>query len=291
MIRLYLLSAGAALWAGACGNDLGVGFHPDAGSPDGDVSLASNGSGLPCEVSAILADHCQTCHGAKPANGAPFPLVTYRDLTIVNPGGIVIAQRALIRMTNAASPMPPSPGTPLPATDIAVFERWANGGTPTSMADCKGPPGPFDGPPVCTSGMTWPGGEGAPVMHPGFACITCHAQSGGSAMSSVVPARHGEPPQLTIAGTVYPTGHEPNDCDGATTAAVEIADANGAVTQLPVNAAGNFLTTSPIAFPIHVAVVANGKRRAMVSSPPLGDCNHCHTQDGINGAPGRIVLP
>jgi hypothetical protein len=69
-----------------------------------------------------------------------------------------------------------------------------------------------------------------------------------------------EAPRLQIGGTVYPTGHEPNDCYGATSAAVEVTDANGQVTSLPVNESGNFLTSQAIAFPIHVAVVANGKR-------------------------------
>src|SRR5262245_44295763 len=84
MIRTYL-SATIALCLSACGNDSGLGLGPDAG---GDVVLPSGGSGLPCEVSALLAANCQTCHGATPSNGAPISLVSFRDLTAHNSNGV-----------------------------------------------------------------------------------------------------------------------------------------------------------------------------------------------------------
>ena len=31
--------------------------------------------------------------------------------------------------------------------------------------------------------------------------------------------------------------------------------------------------------------------RAMLGSVTSGDCNSCHTQDGRNGAPGRVLAP
>jgi hypothetical protein len=34
-----------------------------------------------------------------------------------------------------------------------------------------------------------------------------------------------------------------------------------------------------------------GRERAMVTMQTSGDCNSCHTQNGANAAPGRIVLP
>ncbi len=34
---------------------------------------------LPCDVGAVLAAKCQTCHGAPLAKGAHFPLLTYED--------------------------------------------------------------------------------------------------------------------------------------------------------------------------------------------------------------------
>ncbi|HEU4729065.1 MAG TPA: hypothetical protein VFT22_14270 [Kofleriaceae bacterium] len=246
----------------ACGNDLGYG-------------TSSANSGLPCDVQALLSDRCQGCHGAQLAGGAPVHLMSYDDLVATDPTGVTIAQRCLERMKSTSAQMPPSPASAATPDEIAMFEAWISAGAPPG--DCTAGGG-FGGPAVCTSGNTWTGGnEESPLMHPGRACISCHAG--------------GEGPRFRIAGTVYPTGHEPDDCFGATSATVEITDATGHVTTLPVNSAGNFFTQNAIAFPIQVAVVANGMRRAMAGSPPNGDCNSCHTRDGANMAPGRIALP
>jgi len=278
MLRGWLACAITQLWLAGCGNDLGYDRDPN-GAPDGvpPDDPSSEGAGLPCDVRTFLADHCQGCHAAEPVNGAPMPLMTYEDLTARNAAGVMVAQRAIARIKNPSAQMPPLPAPSATAAEISMFEAWIAAGTPSG--ECVAGMGPFDGPTVCTSGTTWTGGNHeSPLMHPGGACITCHTSSR-------------EAPRLQIGGTVYPTGHEPNDCNGATSASVEVTDAQGKVTTLPVNAAGNFFTTSPIAFPIHVAVVADGKRRSMNSSPPTGNCNSCHTQDGANMAPGRIALP
>jgi hypothetical protein len=129
---------------------------------------------------------------------------------------------------------------------------------------------------VCTSGVTWTGGSGA-TMAPGRACVACHTGGEGGAFSA--------------GGTVYPTAHEPDNCNGAASASVEITDANGLVVSLLVNAAGNFYTTAPLAFPIRARVLSGGKQRAMAGAVSSGDCNSCHTQSGLNAAPGRVVLP
>lgn len=187
-------------------------------------------------------------------------------------------------MQSASSQMPPLPASAVTAAEVSDVQAWLDAGTPSG--DCVAAPGPFDGPLVCTSGRMWTAGNSeSPLMHPGNACIACHATAGGD-----VTRRH-DAPQFTIGGTVYPTGHEPNDCNGAASATVEITDASNTVISLPTNAAGNFFTTQALAQPIHVAVVAGGKRRAMSMSPPVGDCNSCHTPTGANGAPGRIALP
>lgn len=263
-MRLYL--AGAALALAGCGNDLGY-----------DTATGTDNAGLPCDVQAILSDHCEACHGATLAGGAPIHLASYSDLMARGAGGVKVAQRCLDRMRNAMAQMPPPPAAALSAAEIATFEAWIAAGAPSG--DCMAGGGPFDGPVVCSSGTTWTGGNReSPLMHPGLPCIGCHASSEDG-------------PRFLIAGTVYPTGHEPDDCNGATSAAVEVTDAAGIVTTLPVNAAGSFFSSAAFAFPIHVAVVANGARRAMAGSPPSGDCNSCHTQDGASMAPGRIALP
>ncbi len=136
---------------------------------------------------------------------------------------------------------------------------------------------------VCTSGKTWTRGDrGSELMHPGVACIECHA-------------KRADAPRFTIAGTVYPTEHEPDNCNGAsgTTAGakVVITGADGKELSLPVNSVGNFYTTTAVAKPFKAKVVAGGKERAMTASQTVGDCNSCHTETGANNAPGRIALP
>jgi len=115
-------------------------------------------------------------------------------------------------------------------------------------------------------------------MDPGRACISCHASSF-------------EAPKFTIAGTVYPTGHEPDNCYGTSSVSVGITDANGTTMTLTPNASGNFYSTAAVAFPIQAKVVAGGKERVMTGAQASGDCNSCHTQTGANMAPGRIVVP
>jgi hypothetical protein len=128
----------------------------------------------------------------------------------------------------------------------------------------------------CTSGMTWNGVTKDQNMRPGEACPTCHSN-------------------FYLAGTVYPTGHEPNDCDGVdgltAGVTVQVTDAAGNVITLYPNGVGNFYTSITITPPFHAKVIQNGKERAMGVSQTNESCNSCHTQSGANGAPGRITLP
>ena len=133
---------------------------------------------------------------------------------------------------------------------------------------------------TCTSGTTWTGGNnGSASMTPGQACIGCHAAAGGEA------------PLFTIAGTVYPTANEPNDCNGIANVTVVITDANGQQLTLLTNKAGNFSSQAAITPPYQAKVVSGAKERAMMSSQTSGDCNTCHTATGVGGAPGRIMSP
>jgi hypothetical protein len=147
------------------------------------------------------------------------------------------------------------------------------------LGTCAPVTDPLNAAPTCTSNAFWTGGNHeSPLMHPGVACIACHATNF-------------EAPPFTAAGTVYPTGHEPDNCNGAKAVTVVLTDAHGAVYQLSANAAGSFSTNAPLAFPIQAKVVANGRERAMSAAVMTGDCNSCHTQSGANQAPGRVVVP
>ncbi len=131
-------------------------------------------------------------------------------------------------------------------------------------------------------------------MVPGRACIACHTDKAPDADKT-----------FWVAGTVFPTGREEDDCKGAagsTGVRVEITDADGKTWSLVPNAAGNFAlpvaggqfppySTSTFKYP-YTAVVKNGSAsRAMGASQTSGDCNSCHSEPPSGGAPGRIVVP
>lgn len=124
-------------------------------------------------------------------------------------------------------------------------------------------------------------------MNPGKACITCHLET------------EDEGPIVQIGGTVYPSLHEKDLCYGidgpASTARVIITDAAANTFELPVGRTGNFALEVEdqrnVVFPIRAKVVAAGRERAMSVAQHTGDCNSCHTEQGRNGAPGRILLP
>ena len=206
-------------------------------------------------------------------------LVTYGDLVAQSPLGGSYADRAYARMTSTTSQMPPAPAPRLSSSDIATFKTWIDAGTPPGSCGAVGPD-PLNAAPTCTSGTYWSGtDDGSSRMNPGDACIACHRTSGGEA------------PTFTIAGTVYPTGHEPALCNGTAAAQIVITDNNGQTITLTPNSAGNFSSRAAVAFPIRAKVVANGQERAMATPQATGDCNACHTQNGTSMAPGRVTLP
>jgi hypothetical protein len=164
----------------------------------------------------------------------------------------------------------------------------ATGAGGTNSADGSAASDPLNALATCTSGMMWTtASQNDPLMRPGEGCnasSACHG-AGAAAMWS-------------IAGTIYPTGHEPNDCDGFSNTSsngvgIVITDAMGGVLPLAPNAVGNFYYSGPLAFPIQAKLVsfATGAERAMEGPVSSGDCNTCHTQDGNSGAPGRLTIP
>ena len=160
--------------------------------------------------------------------------------------------------------------------------RGGTGGGASGRGGAGGTGGdPFSVAPKCTSGTMWTGGNrGSADMNPGRACITCHSTMNG--------------PSLTIAGTVYPSAHEPDLCNGANGtngARVVITGADGATLTLTPGTSGNFNSRTAVKTPFKAKVTYMGRERAMAASQTSGDCNSCHTQTGANSAPGRILLP
>jgi hypothetical protein len=128
---------------------------------------------------------------------------------------------------------------------------------------------------------SWTGGNRESAsMNPGMACISCHSS--------------GEGPRFSIAGTVYPTGHEPDRCNssvGTDGARIVIIGADGQMVTLTPNAVGNFSSNAAVKTPFQAKVTYQGRERLMLTPQTSGDCNSCHTQNGTTAAPGRITVP
>jgi mono/diheme cytochrome c family protein len=263
----------------ACSGTVATTAQPMGGKGGGSTS------GIPCDVQLVLQTNCQSCHGSKPAGGAPMSLLTLEDLTApsVTDPSKKVAEACVTRMQSTTKPMPPTPASAVADSDISVFQAWIASGYKRAMCTTDGVdagPSPYDTDSVCTSNVMWKQGTlGSTRMQPGNACIACHSSGGG--------------PDLSIAGTVYATAHEPGNCNGGSSvpASVVITGADGVAVSLPVNAAGNFYSQAVIALPYTAKVVSGGKTRAMAAAQMSGDCNSCHTEAGANSAPGRIMLP
>ena len=234
---------------------------------------------FPCDVQALLASKCQTCHAEEP----PGSLLTLADFTTSSTTSpeLTVAEEALRRLTlDTVERMPPAPFT-LSEAELGVLQAWLESGAEASGCGefVEPGPSPYDSPVVCTSDVYWTGGADE-FMHPGRACLTCHEGNEG--------------PDVPAAGTVYPTPHEPDECHGvndATEATVVLTGADGTEHVIPVNSAGNFLLEGTLELPYRAKVIYDGRERVMIQQQTSGDCNSCHTEAGLRGAPGRIFLP
>jgi hypothetical protein len=279
---------------GATGGDGGV-VATDAGRTGtggaGGTGGTAGASGLPCDVEAVLTAACTSCHSSPPLAGVPMPMVTYADMTAPSKSvpTQTVAQLSVTRMQSTTMPMPPAPATRSTSAQITTIQNWINGGYARGTCGSSGGSdggvagdaggSPYDTPPKCSSGTMYSGGTG-PTMAPGQSCASCH--------------RGGEAAAFAIAGTVYPTAHEPNNCNGANGtngARVVITGANGTSLTLTPNSAGNFYSQGTVSTPFTAKVTYMGRERVMATPQTNGDCNACHTQNGSMNAPGRIMLP
>ena len=224
LVAAALLGA-PGCYLGTAGASRDGGAH-DQGTGDGGGAV----SGLPCDVANVLSSKCVSCHSSPPSGGAPMSLASYADLTAISATypGQTEAQRSVARMQDATAPMPP--GAAPDPTGAGIIDAWITAGYPQGSCDLDGGTNPYNTPPTCTSGAYLRGTDDVGAgMKPGGACISCHRGTG-------------EAPIFTIAGTVFPTAHEYDDC--VSTAAgrgqVVITDANGADHALNVGASGNF---------------------------------------------------
>jgi hypothetical protein len=281
-IRTRALTLWSLLFVGGCYSGDEPAFMN--GLPDLDGGVNAVAQDLPCDVSQVLTQYCIDCHNHSALSASKRALDSYAALTTTTSSGTAV-ELALARLESTSDPMPPS-GMPRPsAGDIQVLQSWAATGYPRGTCALEpdgdaGTPSVYDTPVMCSSETYWTGGNReSPRMHPGGTCIACHT-------------RNGEGPRFGVAGTLYATAHEPNDCNGASQADVSVivTDANGMEIVLHSNTAGNFYLNR-IAVPYKARVERAGQVRAMAAQQTSGDCNACHTQTGSQDAPGRIMIP
>jgi hypothetical protein len=138
----------------------------------------------------------------------------------------------------------------------------------------------------CQSGVRWNGNNPDAVHFPGRPCMG----SGCHSATSRTP--------MTIGGTVYPIKgqHDEDNCYGLnpamTPAAIVPMDSPMGmelIGRLAINGSGNFYSNKALPQSFHVKVISMG-REALQNSPVTdGNCNSCHTRDGVAGAKGRIT--
>lgn len=130
MKRLMMKCLGVACCALAMGcSDAATasdGTTGDAGAPAEEASTACGAADW-ADVDAVLVQSCQSCHGPKPAAGAPMSLVTPADLKAASltMRGIDEAHYSVKRM--AAGSMPPGGGA---AGKVAAIQKWIDDGYP-----------------------------------------------------------------------------------------------------------------------------------------------------------------
>lgn len=256
-------------------------WTPGSTTTDAPATIAAD---LPCDVAALLSAQCTSCHGASPTGGARISLVSAENLRAPSKTDpkISVAAEAIARMKDTAEPMPPDGLRP--ATEVGVLEAWVAAGMPAGTCAVEGG-ADTNTPTVCTSNTFWTRRDhGSENMHPGGTCIGCHSTSDEE-----------DAKIYSLAGTLFPTAHEPDDCNGvngtSTGAKVVVTDATGQVVTMSVNGVGNFHSSRAITPPYTAKVVVGDKVRTMKTAQTDGDCNSCHTERGTQKAPGRIFAP
>jgi hypothetical protein len=99
-------------------------------------------------------------------------------------------------------------------------------------------------------------------MCPGDDCLACHGFQAG--------------------GTLF-TGATTSTAVGS--ASVTLVDKNGVTVSRTSNSAGNFYTSSALAFPLQRVTITKGASTVEMLSVPDGHCNGCHESGS------RIHLP
>ncbi len=74
------------------------------------------------DIQPIIANNCLGCHSNPPRNGAPFPLVTFQQVSSRSAGVL----RTISLQTGQPGAMPPSGR--MPQASIDLIEQWIQEG-------------------------------------------------------------------------------------------------------------------------------------------------------------------
>lgn len=126
----------------AAGTSGGTAGHAEAGAPsEGGAPSEAGAPGapdFPCDVRRVLEAKCQRCHQRPPANGAPFPLLTWND-TRATYGKQLVYEAMLVAVESGFMPLVELELTP-PVEDLTSAEKttlvsWLENGAPPDTSD------------------------------------------------------------------------------------------------------------------------------------------------------------
>jgi len=147
IVAAAFASLAASLAVACTGSDAA---SPGMSSGQGETGEGGAGGTLPCDVDAVLAKSCRSCHSSPPAFGAPMPLLTLADLHAaakITPGKKVF-EMVGARIHDDAAPMPQAPNARLSGPEAATLDSWIADGAPAGGAACGTAPSAAAGGPA-----------------------------------------------------------------------------------------------------------------------------------------------
>jgi hypothetical protein len=139
---------------GYAGSSVGSGGSGGAGATGGSGGAGGGGSGggtgangLPCNVKNVIDARCAgTCHGAKPAFGAPMSLVTWQDFQRPAPknAAMTVYRSVADRIHRTGAGRMPENGS-LSVSEMDTLDTWIAAGAPAGDSCGVPPPPPSDG--------------------------------------------------------------------------------------------------------------------------------------------------
>jgi len=123
---------------GASSQDAGPPAARDAGEVSVEPGTGTTALALPCDVNAVVEQHCRTCHTA--GGSAPMRLAGAADFRAASPadGSRTVAQSTAERLHTADTKrtLPPAGYPKLSTDELSVLDAWLAAGSPGSTATC-----------------------------------------------------------------------------------------------------------------------------------------------------------